>query len=69
MALILAWPLCLPILFFLGYSSLSWASTEDNVFHVDIEGSSAVGSQEVAVIRGQQQSVTLGSWLSFAEVQ
>ncbi|XP_066469657.1 laminin subunit alpha-4 isoform X1 [Tiliqua scincoides] len=67
MALILAWPLHFPILFFLGYSALSSASTEDNVFHFDIEGSSAVGSQEDSLIRVQPQSVTLGSWLSLPE--
>nr|XP_008118846.2 PREDICTED: laminin subunit alpha-4 [Anolis carolinensis] len=66
MALILVWPLVVP-LFLLGCLSFSSASTEDNVFHFDTEGSSAVGSPEDALLRGQQQSVVLGSWTHFAE--
>lgn len=68
MALILARPLVFPI-FFLGCFSLNSASTEDNVFHFDIEGSSAVGGQEDSLVRRQQQSLTSGSWLPFPEVQ
>ncbi|XP_032999520.1 laminin subunit alpha-4 [Lacerta agilis] len=67
MALILAWPLVSPLFFCLGYVSLSSASTESNIFHADIEGSSAVGSQEDTLIRGQQQSVSFRSWPHFAE--
>ncbi|XP_034965000.2 laminin subunit alpha-4 [Zootoca vivipara] len=67
MALILAWPLVSPLFFCLGYVSLSSASTEGNIFHADIEGSSAVGSQEDTLIRGEQQSVSFGSWPHFAE--
>uniref|UniRef100_A0A8C4WNR3 Laminin subunit alpha-4 n=1 Tax=Gopherus evgoodei TaxID=1825980 RepID=A0A8C4WNR3_9SAUR len=67
MALISAWPLVFPILFFLGCFFSSAASSEGSVFHIDIEGSSAVSNQESAVIRGQQQSVATGSWVPFAE--
>nr|XP_048700717.1 laminin subunit alpha-4 [Caretta caretta] len=67
MALISAWPLVFPILFFLGCFFSSTASSEGSVFHFDIEGSSAVSNQESAVIRGQQQSVATGSWVPFAE--
>uniref|UniRef100_A0A6J0UJV8 Laminin subunit alpha-4 n=1 Tax=Pogona vitticeps TaxID=103695 RepID=A0A6J0UJV8_9SAUR len=62
MALILAWPLKFPIFFLLGYFALSSASRAANVFHFDTEGSSAAGSQEDTLIRGQQQSITFGSW-------
>ncbi|XP_044282126.1 laminin subunit alpha-4 [Varanus komodoensis] len=67
MALILAWPLLFPIFAFLESFSSSSASPESNVFHSDIEGSSAVGSQEDSLIRGQQQSVTFRSWSPFTE--
>nr|XP_056712346.1 laminin subunit alpha-4 [Euleptes europaea] len=67
MALILAWPLVFPIFFFPDYFSLSSASTEGNIFHFDIEGSSAVGSPEDTLIRGQQETVAIGSWLPSAE--
>ncbi|XP_061479636.1 laminin subunit alpha-4 [Rhineura floridana] len=67
MALILAWPLAFPLFFFLGYVSLSSASAEGNIFHFDTEGSSAVGSQEDTLIRGQQQSISFGTWADFAE--
>ncbi|NXM80337.1 LAMA4 protein, partial [Oenanthe oenanthe] len=67
MALISAWPLVSPVLFFLRCFSSSAASSEGSVFQFDIEGSSAVSSQEAAVIRGQQQAVATGSWVPFAE--
>ncbi|XP_030303804.1 laminin subunit alpha-4 [Calypte anna] len=67
MALISAWPLVSPILFFLRCFSSSAASTEGSVFQFDIEGSSAVSEQEATVIRGQQQAVATGSWVPFAE--
>ncbi|NWV64755.1 LAMA4 protein, partial [Malurus elegans] len=67
MALISAWPLVSPILFFLGCFSSSAASSEGSVFQFDIEGSSAVSTQEATVIRGQQQAVAAGSWVPFAE--
>ncbi|KFV85202.1 Laminin subunit alpha-4 [Struthio camelus australis] len=67
MALISAWPLVFPILFFLSCFSSSTASSEGGIFHFDIEGSSAVSVQEAIDIRGQQQSVATGSWVSFAE--
>ena len=69
MALILAWPLKFPIFFLLGYFALSSASRAANVFHFDTEGSSAAGSQEDTLIRGQQQSITFGSWPHVVEVQ
>uniref|UniRef100_A0A8C0HBM8 Uncharacterized protein n=1 Tax=Chelonoidis abingdonii TaxID=106734 RepID=A0A8C0HBM8_CHEAB len=62
MALISAWPLLFPILFFLGCFFSSAASSEGSVFHFDIEGSAAVSNQESAVIRGQQQSVATGTF-------
>ncbi|XP_067149929.1 laminin subunit alpha-4 isoform X1 [Apteryx mantelli] len=67
MALISAWPLVFPILFFLGCFSSSTASSEGGVFPFDIEGSSAVSAQEATDIRGQQQSAATGSWVPFAE--
>uniref|UniRef100_A0A8D0C9K3 Laminin subunit alpha-4 n=1 Tax=Salvator merianae TaxID=96440 RepID=A0A8D0C9K3_SALMN len=67
MALILAWPLFFPLFLFLGYFSISSASTEGKIFHVDIEGSAAVGSKEDTLIRGLQQSVSFGRWSHFAE--
>ncbi|NXF90445.1 LAMA4 protein, partial [Eubucco bourcierii] len=67
MALISAWPLVSPILFFLRCFSSSTASSEGSVFLFDIEGSSAVSAQEATVIRGQQQAVATGSWVPFAE--
>ncbi|NXG20283.1 LAMA4 protein, partial [Grallaria varia] len=67
MALISAWPLVSPILFFLRCLSSSTASSEGSVFQFDIEGSSAVSTQEATVIRGQQQAVATGSWVPFAE--
>ncbi|NXU19740.1 LAMA4 protein, partial [Pardalotus punctatus] len=67
MALISAWPLVSPILFFLRCFSSSTASSEGSVFQFDIEGSSAVSTQEATVIRGQQQAVATGSWVPFAE--
>ncbi|KFV64282.1 Laminin subunit alpha-4 [Dryobates pubescens] len=67
MALISAWPLVAPILFFLRCFSSSTASSEGSVFQFDIEGSSAVSEQEATVIRGQQQAVATGSWVPFAE--
>ncbi|KFQ14335.1 Laminin subunit alpha-4, partial [Leptosomus discolor] len=67
MALISAWPLVSPILFFLRCFSSSTASSEGGVFQIDIEGSSAVSAQEATVIRGQQQAVATGSWVPFAE--
>ncbi|XP_075001795.1 laminin subunit alpha-4 isoform X2 [Calonectris borealis] len=67
MALISAWPLISPILFFLRCFSSSTASSEGGVFQFDIEGSSAVSAQEATVIRGQQQAVATGSWVPFAE--
>ncbi|NWW70184.1 LAMA4 protein, partial [Climacteris rufus] len=67
MALISAWPLVSPILFFLRCFSSSAASSEGSVFQFDIEGSSAVSTQEATVIRGQQQAVATGSWVPFAE--
>ncbi|XP_074675396.1 laminin subunit alpha-4 isoform X1 [Strix aluco] len=67
MALIFAWPLVSPILFFLRCFSSSTASSEGGVFQFDIEGSSAVSMQEATVIRGQQQAVATGSWVPFAE--
>uniref|UniRef100_A0A8C3TTW3 Secreted protein n=1 Tax=Catharus ustulatus TaxID=91951 RepID=A0A8C3TTW3_CATUS len=68
MALISAWPLVSPVLFFLRCFSSSTASSEGSVFQFDIEGSSAVSTQEATVIRGQQ-AVATGSWVPFAEVQ
>ncbi|XP_074846818.1 laminin subunit alpha-4 [Carettochelys insculpta] len=67
MALISAWPLVFPILFFMGCLSSSTVSSEGSVVHFDIEGSSAVSIQESAVIRGQQQSVATGTLVPFAE--
>ncbi|NXW71655.1 LAMA4 protein, partial [Hirundo rustica] len=67
MALISAWPLISPVLFFLRCFSSSTASSEGSVFQFDIEGSSAVSTQEATVIRGQQQAVATGSWVPFAE--
>ncbi|NWW04153.1 LAMA4 protein, partial [Oreocharis arfaki] len=67
MALISAWPLVSPVLFFLRCFSPSTASSEGSVFQFDIEGSSAVSTQEATVIRGQQQAVATGSWVPFAE--
>ncbi|NXC53117.1 LAMA4 protein, partial [Aleadryas rufinucha] len=67
MALISAWPLVSPVLFFLRCFSSSTASSEGSVFQFDIEGSSAVSTQEATVIRGQQQAVATGSWVPFAE--
>ncbi|NXX50388.1 LAMA4 protein, partial [Tricholaema leucomelas] len=67
MALISAWPLVSPLLFFLRCFSSSTASSEGSVFLFDIEGSSAVSAQEATVIRGQQQAVATGSWVPFAE--
>ncbi|XP_019375618.1 PREDICTED: laminin subunit alpha-4 [Gavialis gangeticus] len=67
MALIPAWPLIFPILFSLRCFSSSPASSESRVFHVDIEGSSAVSNQESTVIRGQQQAVAPGSLVPFTE--
>ncbi|NWX22672.1 LAMA4 protein, partial [Aegotheles bennettii] len=67
MALISAWPLVSPILFFLRCFSSSTALSEGSVFQFDIEGSSAVSMQEATVIRGQQQAVATGSWVPFAE--
>ncbi|XP_031467021.1 laminin subunit alpha-4 isoform X1 [Phasianus colchicus] len=67
MALISAWPLVFPILFFSRCFSSSTASSAGSVFLFDIEGSSAVSTQEATVIRGQQQSVATGSWVPFAE--
>ncbi|KAK2534799.1 Lama4 [Columba guinea] len=67
MALISAWPLVSPILFFLRCFSSSTASSGGGVFQFDIEGSSAVSAQEATVIRGQQQAVATGSWVPFAE--
>uniref|UniRef100_A0A8D2NS45 Secreted protein n=1 Tax=Zosterops lateralis melanops TaxID=1220523 RepID=A0A8D2NS45_ZOSLA len=69
MALISVWPLISPVLFFLRCFSSSTASSEGSVFQFDIEGSSAVSTQEATVIRGQQQAVATGSWVPFAEVQ
>uniref|UniRef100_A0A8C9FKP0 Secreted protein n=1 Tax=Pavo cristatus TaxID=9049 RepID=A0A8C9FKP0_PAVCR len=69
MALISAWPLVFPILFFSRCFSSSTASSAGGVFLFEIEGSSAVSTQEATVIRGQQQSVATGSWVPFAEVQ
>ncbi|OPJ73168.1 laminin subunit alpha-4 [Patagioenas fasciata monilis] len=67
MALISAWPLVSPILFFLRCFSSSTASSGGGIFQFDIEGSSAVSAQEATVIRGQQQAVATGSWVPFAE--
>ncbi|NXB77896.1 LAMA4 protein, partial [Donacobius atricapilla] len=67
MALISAWSLISPVLFFLRCFSSSTASSEGSVFQFDIEGSSAVSTQEATVIRGQQQAVATGSWVPFAE--
>ncbi|XP_050171815.1 laminin subunit alpha-4 isoform X2 [Myiozetetes cayanensis] len=67
MALISAWPLFSPILFFLRCLSSSTASSEGSIFQFDIEGSSAVSTQEATDIRGQQQPVATGSWVTFAE--
>uniref|UniRef100_A0A8V0YED5 Laminin subunit alpha-4 n=1 Tax=Gallus gallus TaxID=9031 RepID=A0A8V0YED5_CHICK len=67
MALISAWPLVFPILLFSRCFSSSTASSAGGVFLFDIEGSSAVSTQEATVIRGQQQSVATGSWVPFAE--
>ncbi|KFW87168.1 Laminin subunit alpha-4 [Manacus vitellinus] len=67
MALISVWPLVSPILFFLRCLSSSTASSEGSIFQFDIEGSSAVSTQEATVIRGQQQAVATGSWVTFAE--
>ncbi|XP_015714210.1 laminin subunit alpha-4 [Coturnix japonica] len=67
MALISAWPLVFPILFFSRCFSSSTASSAGGVFLFEIEGSSAVSTQEATVIRGQQQSVATGSWVPFAE--
>ncbi|NXT28852.1 LAMA4 protein, partial [Syrrhaptes paradoxus] len=67
MALISAWPLVSPLLFFLRCFSSSTASSEGGIFQFDIEGSSAVSAQEATVIRGQQQAVATGSWVPFAE--
>ncbi|NXP59249.1 LAMA4 protein, partial [Chloropsis cyanopogon] len=67
MALISAWPLVSPVFFFLRCFSSSTASSEGSVFQFDIEGSSAVSTQEATVIRGQQQAVATGSWVPFAE--
>uniref|UniRef100_A0A493T138 Secreted protein n=2 Tax=Anas platyrhynchos TaxID=8839 RepID=A0A493T138_ANAPP len=69
MALISAWPLFFPILFFLRCFSSSTASSSGGAFQFDIEGSSAVSVHEATVIRGQQQAVATGSWVPFAEVQ
>nr|XP_006123285.1 laminin subunit alpha-4 [Pelodiscus sinensis] len=63
MALISAWPLIFPTLFFLG----CFSSSKGSDFHFDTGGSSAVSNQESAVIRGQQQSVATGSLVPFAE--
>ncbi|NWZ24573.1 LAMA4 protein, partial [Asarcornis scutulata] len=67
MALISAWPLFFPILFFLRCFSSSIASSSGGAFQFDIEGSSAVSVHEATVIRGQQQAVATGSWVPFAE--
>ncbi|NXI49580.1 LAMA4 protein, partial [Chloroceryle aenea] len=67
MALISAWPLVSSILFFLRCFSSITASSEGGFFQFDIEGSSAVSTQEATVIRGQQQAVATGSWVPFAE--
>lgn len=69
MALILAWTLLFPIFSFLGCFSLCSASAEDNAFHFDTEESSAHGSQDNSLLRGQQQAVAFASWSHFAEVQ
>uniref|UniRef100_A0A8C5RHT5 Uncharacterized protein n=1 Tax=Laticauda laticaudata TaxID=8630 RepID=A0A8C5RHT5_LATLA len=60
MALIVAWTLLFPIFSFLGCFSLCSASTEDNAFHFDIEESSAYGSQDNSLLRGQQQATSNG---------
>lgn len=65
--MISAWPLVFPILLFSRCFSSSTASSAGGVFLFDIEGSSAVSTQEATVIRGQQQSVATGSWVPFAE--
>ncbi|XP_026582311.1 laminin subunit alpha-4 [Pseudonaja textilis] len=67
MALILAWTLLFPIFSFLGCFSLCSASAEDNAFHFDTEESSAHGSQDNSLLRGQQQAVAFASWSHFAE--
>ncbi|XP_013922861.1 PREDICTED: laminin subunit alpha-4-like, partial [Thamnophis sirtalis] len=67
MALILAWTLLFPIFSFLGCFSLCSASAEDNAFHFDTEESSAHGSQDNSLLRGQQQAVDFASWSHFAE--